>query len=236
MSTVTIFAIIAFAALIHATFQLSVSMLTLLSGHSIGAKRTQNRVFILTSAFSAGVCIATILLLSLFALVLLNIAPSAEGQLVWLVLCGLLIGVGIAVWLFYYRRERGTSLWLPRSFATFLTERSKRTKHSAEAFSLGVTSVLAEIMFLLAPLAVAAYAIAHLPPMQQLVGIVVYAVISLSSLIAVWMLVGGGHKLSRIQKWREANKHFLQFMAAAGLIVLGFFTYVEQVMVGAMYG
>jgi hypothetical protein len=34
--------------------------------------------------------------------------------------------------------------------------------------------------------------------------------------------------LSRIQRWREANKHFLQFAAGSGLLILGFFVYVNE--------
>jgi hypothetical protein len=43
------------------------------------------------------------------------------------------------------------------------------------------------------------------------------------------VLIGSGHSLSRIQRWREANKHFLQFAAGAGLIVLGGYLYVNEV-------
>ena len=50
------------------------------------------------------------------------------------------------------------------------------------------------------------------------------------SIITVWVLIGSGHTLARIQQWREANKHFMQFTAGAGLIVLGFFVYVYQVL------
>ena len=43
------------------------------------------------------------------------------------------------------------------------------------------------------------------------------------------MLIGGGHKLSRIQKWREDNKRFMQFAAGSALLVLGFYMYVNEV-------
>jgi hypothetical protein len=43
-------------------------------------------------------------------------------------------------------------------------------------------------------------------------------------------LIGGGHTISGIQRWREQNKRFLQFVAGSALIVLGFYVYVEQVL------
>ena len=227
----TALAIVALAALVHASFQLGVSVLTLLSGHSLSSKRSQTRTLQLTTGFVFGAAVMTLLLLSSFALFLGYITTEANHTLLWSIISGLSLGVGIAVWLFYYRPGPGTQLWIPRSIASFLNDRSKKTKRSAEAFSLGVTSVLGELPFLIAPLAISAYALIHLPTEWQVIGIVLYAVISLASLVIVWMLVGGGHKLSSIQAWRETHKSFLQHAAAAGLVILGAYTFVNEALV-----
>lgn len=55
-------AIVTLAALIHASFQVSVSVLTLLSGHSIGAKHSQARVLRLTFGYVVGVAVMTLTL------------------------------------------------------------------------------------------------------------------------------------------------------------------------------
>lgn len=225
--------IVALAALIHASFQLGVSMLTLLSGHSLSRKRSQFRIFRLTTSFVAGVATMSLLLLSFFALFLGYISTDDNHLLLWSIISGLLISVGIAVWVLYYRPGQGTRLWIPRSIASFLTDRTKATKRSAEAFSLGVTTVLGELPFLVAPLAVSAYALIHLPVWWQVIGIALYVGISLSSLGIVWMLVGSGHKLSAIQAWREKHKLFLQFVAAAGLLILGAYTFVNEALIVA---
>lgn len=233
MNILTTLGIVALAALIHASFQLGVSMLTLLSGHSLSRKRSQFRIFRLTTSFVAGVATMSLLILSFFALFLGYITTDNNHILLWSIISGLLIGVGIAVWVFYYRPGDGTRLWIPRGIASFLTDRTKATKRSAEAFSLGVATVLGELPFLIAPLAVSAYALIHLPVSWQVVGITVYVVVSLSSLGIVWMLVGGGHKLSAIQAWREKHKLFLQFIAAAGLLILGAYTFVNEALIVA---
>ena len=213
MDIATSLAIVTLAALVHASFQLSVSVLTLLSGHSIGAKRSHARTLRLTSSFVFGAGVMTLLLLSFISLVLLTIFGQDAPQLIWAIACGLLIGVGIAVWFFYYRREKGTSLWIPRSFARHLSERSKATKSAAESFSLGLTSVISELLFIAAPLIISGLVIIQLPGIWLLVGIAVYTVISLITLFSIWVLISSGHRLSEIQKWRETNKHFLQFAA-----------------------
>lgn len=223
------FAIIAFAALIHTSFQLSVSMLTLMSGHAIGNKSSHAKLLRLTNMFSFGVALMTVLLLSVIAFVLQQYITATIPPVVWASVCGLLIGLGVAVWAFYYRRTPGTSLWLPRGMARYLSDRTKSTKQSAEAFSLGMSSVIAEFIFIFAPMTVSALALLQLDPGMQIVGVALYAFISLLSLLVVNGLIGSGHKLSRIQKWREDNKRFLQFAAGSGLLILGFYLYVDKI-------
>lgn len=223
------FAIIIFAALIHASFQLSVSMLTLLSGHAIGSKASHGRLLKLTNGFFFGVAVMTMLLLSFTALVFQHSFGSDVPLLAWAVACGLLLGLGVAVWAFYYRREEGTSLWLPRGMARYLSERTKATKQTAEAFGLGLSSVFAELIFIIAPVVISALVLIKLEPVWQLAGIAIYTLVSLLSLAIVNGLIGSGHKLSRIQAWREKNKRFLQFAAGSGLLILGFYVYVDQV-------
>jgi hypothetical protein len=223
------FAIIAFAALIHASFQLSVSMLTLLSGHAIGSKTAHAKLLRLTNGFALGVAVMTVLLLSFAAFVFQQSFGNHVPLLAWTVACGLVLGLGIAVWAFYYRRETGTSLWLPRGMARYLSDRTKATKRSAEAFNLGLGSVLAELLFVLAPIIISALVLIQMEPALQLAGVALYTALSLLSILIVNGLIGSGHKLSRIQKWREDNKRFLQFAAGSGLLVLGFYLYVDQV-------
>lgn len=223
-------AIVAFAALIHASFQLSVSALTLMSGHAIGKRTAHMKLLRLAGGFLMGATTMTVLLVATTAYAAGSILGVSTPAIVWAMSSGILIALGISVWLFYYRRGgRGTALWLPRGVAQFLTERSKRAKSSAEAFSLGLSSVTAEILFLLGPILVGALTLIHLPAMWQLIGIGIYTVISMGSLIIVGMLIGSGHGLGGIQKWRESNKTFLQFAAGGGLLVLGIYIYVEQV-------
>lgn len=229
MSLLISLSIIIFAALIHSSFQLSVSVLTLLGGHSIGAEHSHKKVLSLTTSFVLGVCLITLLLISTLAFITFNIFASNIPQLVWAGSCGLLFGVAASVWMFYYRREKGTTLWIPRGLAKYLTDRTRSTKAKSEAFSLGISSVLGETLFIIAPITIGTLTISQLPLTWQLFGALTYTAISLSSLIVVWMLIGGGHTIGKIQKWREDNKYFLQFMAGAGLIILSIFVYINTI-------
>lgn len=226
------FAIVLLAAAIHASFQLSISVLTLLSGHALGRKSAHRRLLRLVGGFTTGVATMTILLLSFVAFTLSVILPSPTHPLIWAASCGALIGVGISVWLFYYRdQHESTSLWIPRSFARYLGDRSKSSKIAAEAFGLGMTSVVGELLFVFAPIIVAALILIRLTPDMQLAGVLIYGIVSLLPMAIVAMLIASGHKISRIQRWRESNKRFMQFSAGAGLIVLSIYIYVQEVVV-----
>lgn len=236
MDTLTSLLVIGFAAFIHASFQLSVSVLTMLSGHAIGAKRSHAKLMRLMLGFIAGTKVMTLLLLSFVALLLMDLFGTDTPQIVWACACGLLVGLGIAVWLFYYRREKGTTLWIPRSFAHHLNERSKATKTAAESFSLGLTGVLSELLFIIGPIVISALVLVGLPPLWQLVGLALYTVLSTLSSLIVCGVIGSGHTLNRVQKWRETNKLFLQFAAGGGLLILGFYVYVNEVVLRVVGG
>ncbi len=224
-------AIIVLAALIHASFQASVSTLTLMSGHALGKKTAHGRLLQLMGGFTGGVAVMSTLLLSTLAYVLSQLFASGTPFVFWAMTSGAVVGVGISVWLFYYREQHGTSLWLPRHLAHHLATRSKATKEAGEAFSLGLTSVISELLFVFAPLLVAALVLIRLTPTLQLLGVLIYVGFSLLPLLATGALIGGGHTLAHIQRWRESNKKFLQFAAGSALLVLGIYVYVDRVIV-----
>lgn len=231
MDIITSFAVIVFAALIHASFQLSVSVLTLLSGHAIGAKKSRARVSRMTTSYILGAGLMTLLLISASVLALLYFFSTVPSHLVWAVSSGLVLGIGVAVWLFYYRKgKEGTELWIPRAFAHYLTNRSKKAELAVETFGLGMVSVVAEILFILPSLVISTLVILDLPTEWQFVGILAYTLISLAGLFIVGSLADGRRSLSDLQKWRTENKRFLQFAAGSALIVLGFFIYVTKIM------
>lgn len=230
MDEITLILITALAGLIHAGFQLSVSALSLMSGHAITGKKSQARLITLMSAFIFGAATMTIMLLATVAFfVELALQAGVDYQLLWMITVGLSVTIGLAVWIFYYSKGPGTSLWLPRRLATYITQRAKKTKNSGEAFTLGLVSILVEIVFIVTPLLAASLAILQLAPLMQLGSIFIYTLISLISLLIVWAMIGSGHSLSKIQQWREKNKRFLQFISGAALIILGIYIYTNEI-------
>ncbi len=236
MDTFTAIAIITLAALMHASFQLSVSMITLLSGHSAGSKRSPQRTTALVFSFLAGTMTMTALLVSFIAYLASTSFGSKMPPMLWAGVSGLMIGLGVAIWAFYYRHQRGTTLWIPRGMARFLLERTKATTWLAESYSLGLVSVIGELLFVLAPTIAAALALLSLPRYLQIPCLLLYVVIASGGTLLVAVLSSAGHSISKIQRWRETNKRFLQFIAGCGFLILGAFIYANIVAVAAVAG
>ena len=228
-------ATIALAGFIHASFQLSISTLTLLSARAIGAKAARKRLTKLVGGFAIGTVLMTLLLVSFAALWLQTAFGSNIPPVVWATVCGFLLGLSVAVWIFYYRRGPGTSLWVPRGMAHYLVSRTKVTQVTMEAFSLGMTSVVAEILFIAGPIIVTALILIQLQPLWQVAGLIVYAVTSLLPFIFVSIRIASGYNIGKIQRWRAANKGFLQFIAGCGLVALAFYIYVNEVSSSAAF-
>lgn len=222
-------AIIFFAALLHASFQLGVSLLTMLSSHSLGSRRSHANILKLNFAYISGVGFLTTLIFASLSYLANILTYPREPVIWWIVLASLNIGIGLAVTMFYYRKGKGTELWLPRQFAEYLSGRTKKTTHSAEAFVLGMASVASEGMFIIGPLSIAALYVIRYEPIWQLTGLLLYIFIALFPLIIIASMVGSGHKISTIQRWREHNKRFLQYAAGSGLIIIGLYLFISEV-------
>lgn len=223
MDTLTALSIVALAGLIHASFQLSVSMATNLSGHAFGKKLAAKRTLRLLFSFLAGVLVMILLGVSFVSYIIGTLIPYSTS--LWFGLAVGLLFVGLAVIVFYYRKTSGTELWISRGFAHFLQKRTAKATLSVEAFSLGLTSVIAELLFAIIPTFTAAAAIVSLPSQWQILTMIGYTIIASLGIIITVALIGSGKHLSSIQRWREQNKQFLQFASGLGLIILGFYIY-----------
>lgn len=216
-------------ALVHATFQVGVSVLTLLSGHSLGAQKAHSRLLRLNGSYILGAFVMICLLLASLCYGL-GLFDSESARLLWLAAAMVATLTGYTLSLVYYRRGKGTLLWLPRSIASYLALRAKMTTSSVEAAALGAMTVVAELPFALACLLVAALLVLQTPSEYQLYAVLGYAALVCLPLGIVTALLGAGHRLSTIQRWRETNKSFLQYSAGLGLIVVAFYIFVFRTM------
>lgn len=224
LDTIAPFALVIVAGLFaHACYALSLSMLTLVNSHAIGAATKHTVVMKLSLGYILGSILATLGLLAAITHFFADTIMINERPIGWIVVGVLAMIIGWITLLFYYRRGKGTQLWLPRQTIQAISTRAKRTKTAVHAFGLGVVMVLLELPFLIAPLVIAGAVLGSLPALERSVGLVAYTLAAIMPLIVVTVMIGGGHKLSTIQRWREDNKKFLQYTSGGALILLGIY-------------
>lgn len=219
------------ALFVHVCYQLSVSVLTHMSSHSLSRKVTTKRLLGLGLSYSLGAYIATTLVLLAvvtFATLGLDSTNTQNLRPAILLATTLLPLVGLVTVLFYFRRGPGTKLWLPRSVAKYLLDRSKKTTSSFEAAMLGAGTVVGELPFLVAPLLLVATLIAAQPLGSWLLLTKGYALLAVLPLVVTTLYLTSGHSPARLQRWRENNKKFLQWTSGLTLIALTFYLTIVQ--------
>ncbi len=210
------------AVVVHATFQAAVSVMTLMSSHSLGKQRSITRLLALNTSYTLGAITSHSLLLGT-AVYLVSAIYIIDDRSWWLLVAMLNVIFGALAGLYYYRRQKGTVLWMPRKIAEYLSKRAKSTSNTIEAFLLGYMSALAELPFIIAPLSIVAVLLRGTPSIEKAASVLSYAIIVSLPLLAITALVGSGHKISTTQRWRESNKSFLQYTASFGSLLIALF-------------
>lgn len=207
------------AIFVHACFQLSVSVLTLLNAQTIARRISNRRLLHLNFWYILGVALV-LLMLSVTATATLRLVGSYNLAISQDIVFIVAPFIALLVVLFYYRRGKGTQLWLPRTAADYITSRAKKTRSSLEAFSLGVLTVLTELPFAMAPVLLSALCFQAFPGSQWLRLSAAYSLGVIAPLVFVAFYISSGHKLSTIQRWRENSKGFLKWTSAIALLLL----------------
>jgi len=149
---------------------------------------------------------------------------SIDSKLPTLLVLGLLPIIGLLVIGVYYRRDKGTKLWLPRPFIDYLMDRAKKTRSGVEASMLGAATVVGELPFILAPIGIVSLWISLLDPSASwLTYSLGYSLVASLPLVFLALYISSGHKISEVQNWRERNKSFLQWTSGAALFLLDAF-------------
>ncbi len=224
------------AALVQASLALGVSLLTLLSGQALASKSSKKAGLNRLSGFYVlGYFLVTVTAVINLSYVFLRFDWRFLDE-IWAWLAIFTVLVGYIILLFYYRRVgKGTALWLPRSAAKYLFNQTRRVKNSFEAFLLGVASVLAELLFVVIPIIVAALTVSVMIDDMQFVGILVYSIVATMPLVILWWIQAAGGKLSVIQRWREKNKSFLQIISGLLMIILGLYLLILKSLGGGIW-
>lgn len=222
------FGVVILAGLIQASMQLNLGTLLLLYHASLG-KHIRKKTRHLVDTYITGVGTLVVLMLATLIFVFDRYFGGALFVEEVIIVVTMMVAVAVLIWMFYYRSGRSTELWLPRSVARFIDRRAKLTDSNVEAFSLGALTSLAEMPFTLILLVVVANSVLVLPPIYQLIAVLLYAIITIIPLVISRLIIRRGKTIVTIQRWRIKHKNFFRFLTGLGFIVLGFFIFMFEV-------
>lgn len=216
------------ALFVHTCYQLSVSVLTHFSSHSLSRQVSDKRLLVLGLSYSIGAIAVTTLTITGIATLASLVSGTGNSRFFAAAVVGIAPMIGLVTMFWYYRRGQGTKLWLPRPIVNYLLERSKKTKSAIEATMLGAATVVGELPFLVGPLLFIAFMVSKTPVNTWLGWSGLYSFLAYTPLLFVTMYVTSGHSIARVQKWREENKSFLQWTSGLALILLTIYLTVLQ--------
>ncbi|MGI6612126.1 MAG: hypothetical protein ACOX0Z_00925 [Candidatus Nanosyncoccaceae bacterium] len=206
------------------SLQLELSVATLMSGHSLGRQTSRRRLNQMLNQFTIGFMLITWLMFASVCLVVTNIDIILQwlidGMLWVFLIIALLIQATVTV-IAQARHPKLPHPWLPKDMRTFLTTRATKTKSPAEAFSLGVTSLLACFSVLTLPLIVAAIATMwYLPGFLLVVITILFSLIVGAPLVIMQFFVLNDTPISAIQRFTIKHRRFFQIIQVVSLLLI----------------
>ena len=224
MSVLTSLGILIFSALILAFLQFIPGVFSLFS-HFMSGKFSKVKASDLTIFFILGVETAvTLILLSLFFILSSSsviISAITSDIFAWII-TGILIALCIVFLCCYYRKSSGTELFISRRLAHNYKHRIKTTKTRSDAFVLGLTAILPELVFTL-PLYILSTAQIiqfDISSLSRSGLIILLAIITILPLLIIHILSVTHHNLADFIKFRIRHKQFFRFTIALFYLLL----------------
>lgn len=222
MSVLTTVGILLLVALIMVFLKL-IPGVFLLFLHYASGKYSKRKLDKLSLSFILGAGIFTAVMLILACIILSafsKIFDDFYNILTWAI-AGVFVVLGVVFPLCYYRKGKGTRLFISRNLAEKTRIKAKNTKKCSDVFLLGFFTGTLEVLFT-APL----YVMISSEIMQSndprvLTSLVLVMILSVVILpIAIYYRFNAGLNLADFERMREKNKNFFRFLISFCYLML----------------
>lgn len=214
--------LLALVALFENSLQLDAATLTFMSGHALGKQTSHRRLVKLTRSFTMGAVFIWWLLVSTTCLILYFSFGNFLGTIdFWGLLAILSIAEGLILICLILLHPDHQHPWISTGFKDFLYKRAKRTNSPAEAFSLGISSVVAQLPILIVPLILAGATLLSLPSHNLIIGILIFSIVAGLPLLIIHSLVSYKISISAIQQFCFKYRSFFKGMLIITLLTMG---------------
>lgn len=216
--------IVLMSTLILASLQLIPSVFTFFYHYASG-KFSHKKADDLALFFVLGVeTFTTIFFLSVYTIYnsVFYHFPNIEMHLFPWIMAGIFLILSVIAFFLYFRKSRGTELFVSRSVSRQLITHAKTAKSRTDAFALGLFSGTAELFFTLPLYVIAIVAINSMGYFERPMFSMLFIISSVIPVIVFFMMYRSGYNLAEITRRRVKNKQFFRFMISLGFIMLVF--------------
>ena len=216
--------IVLLSMLIMASLQLQPGVFSLLYHYCLG-KYSRSRASDLTLFFILGAEISSaciFLCCYYFANILFLYQFRPEKSFLAWIAAGILLALAITSFFYYYRSGRGTKLFISRKSAKSLDSRAHKVKTRSDAFSLGISSSIHELIFTLPLYIITSVEIIEMEvefSPSHLFTILYILTPTIPLFITRWSFQAG-HNLANIQKLRVSSKHFTRIILSVSYVAI----------------
>jgi hypothetical protein len=216
MSVFTPVGILLFSSLI-AAFSGLTSGVFMIFYHSALGRMSRRRASDYALFYILGVeTTLTILLFCLYIIFNVSLGFSAfcNSDLFNLIFAGLIAAEGIMYLTLYFRRGRGTKLYISRNVAKRYCVKAAAVKSRSDAFMLGQAALLPELIFILPVLIVAILTVGNFGPTPPARAglLLLFVIISICPLLLLHFCFTSGRNISDLLRFRYRYKSFFRFM------------------------
>ena len=234
MSGLTSVGIVILVVLIQAFLQLKPGVFALFR-HYLNAKySSEKKLRDLSGFFFMGVETATALLVIImfFAAYALSQNGIFNSNVFRWIEAIFLIILGVAAFFCYFRRKKGTELFIPRKMETSLEILTKKAKARSDAFALGAASTIGEFIWSLPVCFVFLAEILNfdeifLPPVLA----ILYILVNIVPLFIIRVKFAIGQNLADVQRVRVKNREFYRLAISASYLILATIIIVFRILV-----
>lgn len=198
--------------------------------HYASAKNSRDNTLKLSSFFIVGRMMMTMVILFVIYFALYHFLldnPLLDINIFYWVIAGILALLSIFLFCFYYRRGKGTQLFIGRKIAASVTKKAREAKKPSDIFVLGMTAGIFELIFVLPIYVVVILEIINFESdniLYQPLLYFVFVIFSMSSTFAVRGQFYRKHKnLAELHRTQVKSRTFYRIMLSASFLLLAAF-------------
>ena len=210
--------------LTHCFLQLSPSVFTVFYHYASG-KYSTKKADGLTIYYILGeeifLTVIFLFIYFIFFSIFIDIGSPASSVLPW-ILAGTFFALSLISLFFYFRKGKNTELFISRKLAKKITTNAKDVKTAFDAFVLGFTTCIPELIFTLPLFIAVALSLTYIINYPRSLLVFVYILVVVIPIFVYHHLYSTDHNLAEIERHRIKNKSFYRLIISLGFFILAF--------------